>query len=435
MPLRPNILYINSHDTGRYIQPYGHAVPTPALQKLAEKGVLFRQAFCAGPTCSPSRASLVTGQVPHSNGMLGLAHLGFTLHDYRQHWIHTLRTVGYNSVLVGLQHVAFDPQLIGYDRIVPVKNFYASQVAPAAVSFLGQNPVQPFFLEVGLEETHRAFFQPGMTEDARYTLPPAPLPDTPLTRLDMAAFKASARHLDNGVKIVLDALEVNGLAENTLIIYTTDHGIAFPRMKCNLYDTGIAVSLIMRGPGGFSGGRVIDGMVSQIDLFPTICELLEIEPPVWLQGRSILPLIRNELTEINPAIFAEITYHVAYDAQRSIRTPKWKYILRFDNRAGPVLVNTDASPSKEVWLENGWSQKRLAVEQLYNLIFDPNEGNNLVTDPTYTGVREELHRRLIAWMETTGDPLLKGPIPPPPGSILQSPDDVELGANIKNIFD
>src|SRR5512147_2788750 len=102
---RPNILYLHSHDTGRYIQPYGHAIPTPRLQRLAEQGVLFRKAFSAAPTCSPSRAALLTGQAPHSSGMLGLAHLGFSLHDYRQHILHTLRQVRYQSVLVGMQHL------------------------------------------------------------------------------------------------------------------------------------------------------------------------------------------------------------------------------------------------------------------------------------------------------------------------------------------
>src|ERR1044071_886775 len=91
----PNILYIHSHDSGRYLQPYGYAVPTPNLQKFASEGVLFRRAFSAAPTCSPSRASLLTGQCPHQNGMLGLAHRGFSMADYSRHMLHTLRKAGY----------------------------------------------------------------------------------------------------------------------------------------------------------------------------------------------------------------------------------------------------------------------------------------------------------------------------------------------------
>src|SRR5579872_6157522 len=105
---KPNIIYIHSHDTGRYLQPYGHAVPAPNLQRLAEGGMLFRRAFNAAPTCSPSRASLLTGQCPHSNGMLGLAHRGFSMIDYKRHIAHTLRAAGYYSELVGLQHIASD---------------------------------------------------------------------------------------------------------------------------------------------------------------------------------------------------------------------------------------------------------------------------------------------------------------------------------------
>ena len=117
----PNILYIHSHDTGRYIQPFGHAMPTPNFQRLAEQGVLFRQAFCANPTCSPSRAALLTGQWPHSCGMLGLAHRGFRLNDYSHHLVQTLKKAGYTTALSGFQHVgrppAADPSEIGYDEI------------------------------------------------------------------------------------------------------------------------------------------------------------------------------------------------------------------------------------------------------------------------------------------------------------------------------
>ena len=91
LPKPPNILYVHSHDSGRYVQPYGHAIPTPTLRKLAAEGVLFRAAFSAAPTCSPSRAALLTGQCPHKNGMLGLAHRGFSLNDYSHHMLYTLR--------------------------------------------------------------------------------------------------------------------------------------------------------------------------------------------------------------------------------------------------------------------------------------------------------------------------------------------------------
>ena len=124
----PNILYIHSHDTGRYVQPYGHQVPTPNIQLLADQGVLFREAFCAAPTCSGSRASLLTGQYCHNNGMLGLAHRGWELNDYRQHLVHPLHEAGYRSVLIGEQHISDEPTVIGYDEVVEVDTHHASEI-------------------------------------------------------------------------------------------------------------------------------------------------------------------------------------------------------------------------------------------------------------------------------------------------------------------
>ena len=149
--------------------------------------------------------------------------------------------------------------------------------------------------------------------DALYSLPPDNLPDTPETRRDMASYKASARSLDQGVGSVLNALDEHDLADDTLVILTTDHGLAFPGAKGTLYDRGIGVLLIMRGPGGAHGGRVSNALVSHVDLFPTICELAGIEPPARLQGRSLLPVMRREVEEVNDAIFAELTYHAAYE--------------------------------------------------------------------------------------------------------------------------
>src|SRR5437763_3515461 len=109
---RPNILYVHSHDTGRYVQPYGHAIPTPNIQRLAEQGILFRKAFCAAPTCSPSRASLLTGQYAHSTGMLGLEHRGFTMNHYTQHLLHTLRKEAYHWALISAKHLPRDRNAI-----------------------------------------------------------------------------------------------------------------------------------------------------------------------------------------------------------------------------------------------------------------------------------------------------------------------------------
>ena len=188
-------------------------------------------------------------------------------------------------MLIGEEHLAKDPNDSGYDLVSKVEGSQADIIAPAAIELLNHDLPQPFFLSVGFFETHRDFLNPSSIDDIKYSLPPAPLPDTYETRRDMAGFKASARNLDHGIGAVLEALDANGLSENTLVICTTDHGIAFPRMKCNLTDHGIGVMLIMRGPGGFVGGKVSEALLSHIDLFPTICDLVNIDHPSWLQGK------------------------------------------------------------------------------------------------------------------------------------------------------
>lgn len=421
---KPNIVYLHSHDSGRYLQPYGHAVPTPNLQRLAGEGVLFRRAFSAAPTCSPSRSALLTGQCPHRNGMLGLAHRGFSLNDYQQHILHTLRPAGYHSVLAGLQHIAADPKTIGFDEVLQPKSTQAADVAPGAVEFLSRAHTAPFFLDVGFFETHREYPAPTPADDPRYTLPAAPIPDTPETRLDTAAFHSSARNLDRGAGQILDALDRNGLTGNTLVISTTDHGVSFPLMKCNLEDDGWGVSLIMRGPGGFTGGKVIDALISQLDIYPTLCDLAGVAHPAWLEGKSMLPIIRGEAKEINEEVFAEVTYHAAYEPKRAVRTERWKYIRRYGDKHTPVLPNCDDGLSKSLWLEYGWGKMRLPGESLHDLIFDPNERNNLAGDPAYAAVLAEMRDRLDRWMHRTGDPLLNGPVPAPHGAQINNPEGI-----------
>jgi N-sulfoglucosamine sulfohydrolase len=425
----PNILYIHSHDSGRYVQPYGFQVPTPNIQMLADQGVLFREAFATTPTCSGSRASLLTGLHCHNNGMLGLAHRGWALNDYGQHWVHALRRGGYRSTLIGEQHISVDPDVIGYDEVVPIDSNRAEFVAPLTIEALREaSTAEPWFMSVGFFETHRDFFAPTSVRDTLYSQPPANLPDVVTTRKDFAAFKASARSLDQGIGAVLHALHDFGLVENTLVLCTTDHGIAFPGSKATLFDRGIGVMMLMRGPGGFTGGKVVDAPVTHLDVYPTLCELAGVEAPGWLQGSSLMPLVRGETERLHEAIFAETTYHAAYQPHRAVRTERWKYIRRFDDYEHPVLANCDDSASKALLVAAGWGEQIVPEEQLYDLVLDPAEGANLAADPAHAQTRDEMRGRLDAWMRETEDPLLDGPVEPPPGAIVSeqwqlSPDD------------
>jgi arylsulfatase A-like enzyme len=421
---RPNILYLHSHDTGRFAQPYGEQVPMPNVQALADQGVLFRQAYCAAPTCSASRACLLTGQYGQTNGMLGLAHRGWSLRNYHHHMVHTLRDAGYRSILIGEQHISKEPEQIGYDEVLKIETTHVDSVAPYAMEVLGREHDRPLFLSVGFFETHREFLGPGSLRDVQYSKPPANLPDSPEVRADMAAFKASARSLDHGVGMVLNALDACGLAENTLIIFTTDHGMPFPGAKATLYDRGLGVMLILRGPEPFNGGRVNDGLVSHIDVFPTICDFIGIERPPFLQGVSLMPLLRGETDQVRDEVFAGSTWHAAYEPQRAIRTTRHKYIRRWGDRTTPVLPNTDDGPSKDLLLRSGWASHEVPREQLYDLIFDPNEANNLADDPAHAVILQDMRDRLRAWMAETDDPLLAGHVDPPSGVEMNRPDQL-----------
>jgi arylsulfatase A-like enzyme len=421
----PNVLYLHSHDTGRYVQPYGYPVPTPNIQHLADQGVLFRQAFCAAPVCSGSRAALLTGQCTHATGMLGLAHRGYRLAHPERHIVRVLGAAGYWSGLIGEQHVSADPDDLGYDHVVDVDSTKVSDVAPAATRLIADRAGsdQPFFLSVGFFETHREYFEPSSVRDALYSRPPDNIVDRAATRRDMASFKASARSLDQGVGTVLNALEENNLADDTLVIMTTDHGLAYPDAKCTMFDRGIGVLLLMRGPGGFERGRVHDAMVSHLDIYPTICDVVGIEQPPWLEGTSLLPLVNGETDRVHDEVFAEVTFHAAYEPQRAVRTDRYKYLKRYDtSHPGRVLANLDDGLTKDLLLANGWAEIEPPAEALYDLWLDPNEGQNRLADPALAHVVEDLRARLRDWMVRTDDPLLDGPVAPAEGTVRNTVD-------------
>jgi arylsulfatase A-like enzyme len=139
-------------------------------------------------------------------------------------------------------------------------------------------------------------------------------------------------------------------------------------------------------------------MISQVDIFPTLCDYSGIEHPAWLQGKSFLPVLSGEVAEIHEEIFGEVNYHAAYEPKRAIRTTRWKYIRRFGTKKTPVLPNCDDSPSKDLWLQAGWGKQTLEEESLYDLLFDPTEHDNLIHDPASAAIATDLRSRLHQWM-------------------------------------
>lgn len=426
-----NVLLLHSHDCGRYFSPYGHAVPTPHIQALADRSTLFRQAFSAAPTCSPSRAALLTGQWAHEAGMLGLAHRGFKLSHPERHLARFLREHGYHTALAGIQHEFGEGDALPYSEVLLVRRVRSSaqagdvclkqdeRVAKAAAAFLGETRDQPFFLSCGFFLGHRPFPTDGPARADQILVPPG-MPDTETVRADMAGFHNALAALDRQVGTVLAALADGPHAENTLVIFTVDHGIPFPRMKGKLHDSGIGVALIVDFPGNPARGRALDHLVSHVDIFPTICDLANIPVPEWVAGLPLAPLVRGELDLLHDAVFAETNFHAAREPARCVRMDNFKLIRYFDDDFGQVPANCDDSPSKDlIFREAGLLREERDEVELFDLRLDPLEGRNIARDSRFTDVRHDLERRLRGWMESTGDPLVKGPLERPRGTRIQ----------------
>ena len=422
-----NVLYVHTHDTGRFIEPYDASIPTPNLMKLAKEGTLFRNAYCCGPTCSPSRAALLTGQPPHQNGMYGLAHRGFSLNDYSKHLANYLKKFGYETVLFGMQHECKNPEGIGYDRVFKDPRREAEDLTSwdlsngdAAIAYLREKHEKPFFMSYGLAHTHRPFLEIDESVHPDYLRVPGCLPDNAQTREDYAGFVTSAMRADMCIGRVLDELDRQGLADDTLILYTTDHGIAFPHMKCTLYDTGIGVSMIMKYKGNQSAGTVKDALVSHVDVYPTLCDMLGIPKPQWLTGKSLMPILNNEALEVNDAVFSEVTYHAATEPQRCVRTKRYKYIRRYGINDDYVPANIDEGESKHFLLDEGLLSRKIDREMLFDLSFDPAERRNLINDPDYAEIAEHMRGLLAKHMADTDDFIESGNLPRPEGVIMNT---------------
>ena len=427
-----NIIYIHTHDTGRFISPYGYALPTPNLFKLAEDGVLFRNAYCAAPTCSPSRSSMLTGMCAHASGMLGLAHRGFKITDYSKHIASYFTSQGIHTALCGIHHEANDINLLGYSEIIrngkkftlPEQSVeYDMANAEAAADFImNHDENAPFFLSFGMFNTHRPY--PGNDIcNPDYVMPPFTVADTPENRADYAGFVKSVAVADKCAGMVIEAVRKKGIWDNTLIMYTTDHGMPWPGMKCNLFDAGIGVSLIFAG-GGMPKGVCRNEMISHLDIFPTLCEFMNVPVPDWCEGKSALNLAKNG-EKIRDCVFSEVSYHASYQPMRAVRTEKYKYIKLFYDVSIPCYPNIDDSPSKSILTSNPGFRQINQDEMLFDLECDPLESQNLAGNPQYKDVLNEMRAKLKNWMKDTSDPLLNGKkIPKPHGAVVNTMDSL-----------
>ncbi len=416
-PSRPNILLIICHDLGHHIGCYGvDTVRTPNLDRLASEGFLFKNSFCTAPQCSPSRAGLMYGRYPHSTGVLGLTHGGFAWepHQTDRHVASLLAEAGYQTAMFGIQHVTSHPERLGFDHRSPSAD--SRKIASEAVSFIENwnSQDEPFYVHVGFFEPHRPFDHGGAQPDqTNGVYVPPYLPQNQAARSELAQIQGAINFIDGQIGRILDALDSSGLSENTITIFTADHGIAFPRAKCSLYDPGIEVALLMRWPaGGISGGRVLDELVSNVDVLPTLLQATNVQPPANLHGRSFLPLLRSESYEARTSVFAEKTYHTYYDPMRAVRTQRHKLLWNFDYTPQIELPSDIIIGATAHSLLYEWTGYKKAVE-LYDLQADPWELDDLADSQAHAEVRDDLTRRLLDWMRSTHDPLLDGAVPSP----------------------
>lgn len=412
MPHRPNIVQIIAHDLGTHLGCCGAGLDTPHIDRLAAEGVMFTDHHCTAAQCSPARGSISTGLYPHNNGLVGLT-WGWNLHDDIVCMPERFRRAGYATHLFGVQHeTSGDITRLGYEtresttsRALGVAAELA-QWLHARGSSAGE---RPFFVSMGTSEPHRPYHREGYPDDDPASVTPLPyLPDLPGIRYDIAGLNGLVYAFDEAVGVVRQALEDSGLAENTLLIVTCDHGIAMPRAKGTCYDPGTRTALIMRMPGRWDDGTQHDALLTDCDMMPTLMEMIgePVEEPI--DGRSFLGLLNGTDYEPRDHIFTEMTYHGMYNPMRCIRTKTHKYIRNLAELPLVYMpVDIWENPAGQEMEEACYSQAR-PHEELYDLRADPWEQENLAGDAEHEDLLCDLAGRVDEWMEQSGDLLLKG---------------------------
>ncbi len=425
LPAQPDVVLVHCHDLGRWLPTYGKPrVPSPNLTAFAEESVVFENAHAAAPLCSPARASLFTGVPPYRHGVQGLVHDAWRYRDGVLTAPERLRPLGYHSVLIGLQHENVDSTVLGFDEC-PGLGFLprVNQVVEAAEQWLSRLSARgdrkPVFLTIGTWEVHR----PWDAEDYKPADPlavdvPEFLPDNEHTRRDIAAFYGSIAQFDAGFGRLLAAVDSAFPRETTMVVFTTDHGVAFPRAKSTLYDAGTGVAFIVRPPSSWGvHPHRVSSVISHQDLVPTLLELAGGGVDEELDGESFVPLMTGRGGERDDRderiIFTSKTYHDTYDPKRAARSLSYAYIRNC--LPGPKLQLARDLEGSET--RKGMDDAHLEPrepEEFYDRRTDPFELVNVVKDPGYQDIRDLYAACLQDWLEKNGDPVERQQIDPAP---------------------
>ena len=413
----PNIVIITCHDLGQHLGCYGvQTVNSPNIDRLASKGVMFKSFYSTSAVSSPGRASLATGRYPQSNGLMGLTHAPWwwSINDDEKHMAQLLKEKGYKTTLIGFQHIA-QPQQLGFMVHLSVNNT-ASETVKEAVNYFqnGVNIKQPFYLEIGFTEVHDPY-RHG-TDSTKGIFVPGYLEATKETCLQLAGFQGDIKFLDNCIGEILNAIENSPVSDNTIIIFTSDHGIGFPGAKWSARKAGINVAFIIYQPdSSFSGGKIFHEPMSNVDVLPTLFEYSGIPVPENIEGISFMKLISGKETRPpRDAAFAQYTPDMKRDNQsRTVISGKYQLIWYFD--AGrTVKYPTNASPSKfSAHVEREETTGTRPFFELFDIEQDPWELEDLGGKDEYRETVQRLSKKLISWMKSVNDPLLKGPLVTP----------------------
>ncbi len=411
---RPNIIWVIADDVGwKDLGCYGHpTIRTPNIDWLASHGVRFTNAFVTSPQCSPSRTAMFSGRFAHT---VGAEDLHAPVPKGVRLLPSYLREGGYWTGNVGKLHLGphaahqFDV-IRGFDR--------GGDLVGQWSAFLDDRPKdKPFFLAIGFTEAHRPFTKrPARPYKPSDAVVPPYLPDHPIVREDLARYYDEITYMDEQIGKLIEKLRADGLLRNTVIFFFSDNGSPFPRCKCHLADSGVGTPLVVYWPGVAPEGGVHSGLVSLVDLAPTVLEMVGMAVPEGWMGKSFLAAIRDPRRDgVRSAVFLERNWHDYEDHVRAVRTRRYKLIRNvFLNEPWMPPADVMRSPTARIMLRLR-EQGQLTVGQmmlfraprppveLYDLEVDPWEFQNRAFDPEYEEVRRELEALLERWVRETAD--------------------------------
>jgi N-sulfoglucosamine sulfohydrolase len=427
-PARKNVVLLIADDLGMEVGCYGDKVAkTPNIDALAKTGTRFTHGFASVSSCSPSRAAILTGLPTHQSGQYGLAHDVHNFHTFQnvQSIPRLLKPAGYRTGVIAKLHVQ-PPEVYPWDVEVKNNGRNGAVIAAEAKKFIEESGEKPFFLLVGFTDPHRAkrgFDShvplkgvPTFTFDPAKLPLPYFLPDQPDARADFADYYGSASRLDFGVGAVLKVLQETNRDADTLVVFLSDNGIPFPGAKTTLYDAGVHLPLIIRAPGGKAA--VNQALVSWTDIAPTVLDWAGVKSPVAMGGKSLLPLLGQEVAKGWDVVYGSHQFHeiTMYYPMRMVRTRTHKLIVNLANELPyPVaqdLYNSDTWQGilrrNDTMLGKRPRQQyeHRPREELFDLTKDPDELTNVAGDAAYADVLKELRSKLRAWQVATKDPWL-----------------------------